>query len=285
MPEMLKPVDVVVIGTGAAGGTAVWPLANAGMKVVAIEAGPRATVKDYPFDEIRNDIRDSWGRFKANQEVPDDATERARRRDPPAGCGRADDERRRRHVDPLDDPELALPRRGTSRPCRSRSKRYGPNAIPKDSTSIDWPFDYAELEPYYDKHEYFAGVSGQHGNIQGTIDPRGNIFEGPRRRKYPLPPLRNSGFTDMMDGRREVGGLASVSGPRRNPLEGLPRQGRLHVLRVLRLDRLLHEREGADERRLHPARREDEEPQGRPDGGRAHASKSTTRAARRACST
>ena len=61
MPEMLSPVDVVVVGTGAAGGTAVWPLANAGMKVVAIEAGPRATVKDYPFDEVRNDIRDSWG--------------------------------------------------------------------------------------------------------------------------------------------------------------------------------------------------------------------------------
>ena len=48
MPEMLKPVDVVVMGTGAAGGTAVWPLANAGMKVVAIEAGPRATVKRLP---------------------------------------------------------------------------------------------------------------------------------------------------------------------------------------------------------------------------------------------
>ena len=38
MPEMLKPADVVVIGTGAAGGTAVWPLANAGLKVVALEA-------------------------------------------------------------------------------------------------------------------------------------------------------------------------------------------------------------------------------------------------------
>ncbi len=38
MPEMMQPADVVVVGLGAAGGTAVWPLANAGMKVVAIEA-------------------------------------------------------------------------------------------------------------------------------------------------------------------------------------------------------------------------------------------------------
>ena len=32
--------------------------------------GAAATVKDYPFDEIKNDIRDTWGRFKANKEVP-----------------------------------------------------------------------------------------------------------------------------------------------------------------------------------------------------------------------
>ncbi len=91
--------------------------------------------------------------------------------------------------------------------------RYGPNAIPKDSTSIDWPFDFAELEPYYDKHEYFAGVSGQAGNIQGTIDPRGNIFEGPRRRGYPLPPLRSSGFTDMMDAAAKSASWHPYPGP------------------------------------------------------------------------
>ena len=70
MPEKHKPVDVVVVGLGAAGGTAVWPLAEAGVKVVGIEAGPHVTFSDYPFDEIRNDIRDYMGRFKANKEVP-----------------------------------------------------------------------------------------------------------------------------------------------------------------------------------------------------------------------
>ena len=43
MPEKHKPVDVVVVGLGAAGGTAVWPLAEAGVKVVGIEAGPHVT--------------------------------------------------------------------------------------------------------------------------------------------------------------------------------------------------------------------------------------------------
>ena len=34
---------------------------NAGLKVVALEAGPRLTVQDHPFDEIRNDIRVTSG--------------------------------------------------------------------------------------------------------------------------------------------------------------------------------------------------------------------------------
>jgi gluconate 2-dehydrogenase alpha chain len=41
-------------------------------------------------------------------------------------------------------------------------------------------------------------VSGQAGNINGTLDPRGNVFEGPRSRAYPMPPLRGTEFTDSM---------------------------------------------------------------------------------------
>jgi gluconate 2-dehydrogenase alpha chain len=55
-----------------------------------------------------------------------------------------------------------------------------------------------ELEPHYDSVEYELGVSGQAGNIQGKIDQRGNIFEGPRTREYPMPPLHGSEFTGLM---------------------------------------------------------------------------------------
>ena len=54
------------------------------------------------------------------------------------------------------------------------------------------------------------GVSGQAGNIRGTIDKRGNIFEGPRARAYPMPPLRGTGFTDMMATAARSARLASV---------------------------------------------------------------------------
>src|SRR5256885_1766762 len=77
-------------------------------------------------------------------------------------------------------------------------RRYGASRIPKGSTIEDWPFGYEELEPYYDKVEYAIGVSGKAGNVQGKVDDRGNIFEGPRKREYPMPALRSTGFTERM---------------------------------------------------------------------------------------
>jgi gluconate 2-dehydrogenase alpha chain len=63
------------------------------------------------------------------------------------------------------------------------------SAIPDDSSLVDWPVSYAELEPFYDKAEYELGVSGKAGNIQGKKIEGGNVFEAPRSREYPLKPL------------------------------------------------------------------------------------------------
>jgi gluconate 2-dehydrogenase alpha chain len=86
------------------------------------------------------------------------------------------------------------------------ARRYGASRIPAGSTVEDWPFGLEELERYYDRVEYEIGVSGQSGNLDGTIDERGNIFEGSRQRPYPMPPLRSTGFTQMMtDAARQIG--------------------------------------------------------------------------------
>ncbi len=54
--------------------------------------------------------------------------------------------------------------------------------------------------------EHEVGVSGKAGNLQGKPDPAGNVYEGPRQREYPMPPLRGSGFTDhMADVARQLG--------------------------------------------------------------------------------
>jgi gluconate 2-dehydrogenase alpha chain len=55
---------------------------------------------------------------------------------------------------------------------------------------VDWPIGYDELEPYYERAEYEIGVSGQAGNLNGEIHDGGNPFEPPRKREYPMPPLR-----------------------------------------------------------------------------------------------
>ena len=75
---------------------------------------------------------------------------------------------------------------------RTRShtiERYGIGAIPEGTSLADWPLGYAELEPFYDRAEYDLGVSGKAGNLQGSKVEGGNVFEAPRRRDYPLPPL------------------------------------------------------------------------------------------------
>ena len=75
---------------------------------------------------------------------------------------------------------------------RIRSKyeeRYGKNYIPADMPLQDWGVTGEEIELYYDKFEYVAGVSGKAGNIKGVVQKEGNAFEDPRSRDYPLPPL------------------------------------------------------------------------------------------------
>jgi gluconate 2-dehydrogenase alpha chain len=196
MTQRLKQVDVVVVGLGAAGGTAVWPLAQAGLRVVGLEAGPRVSFEDYPFDEIRNDLRDWMGRFKANKEVPTTRRNSAQVATRPLGAtGPMMNAVGGTSIHWMTQSWRYLP---WNFKVRSETiARYGASAIPAGSTVADWPFGYAELEPYYDKVEFRHGVSGLAGNVKGKINHKGNTFEGPRRRPYPNPPLRRSGWNEL----------------------------------------------------------------------------------------
>src|SRR4029453_17521112 len=71
MAIKMKPVDVAVIGLGGAGGVAVLPLARAGLKIAALEAGAWLDPRNFRPDEIHNNIR-GWPSSvqKANREIP-----------------------------------------------------------------------------------------------------------------------------------------------------------------------------------------------------------------------
>lgn len=196
MAIKLKPVDVAVVGLGAAGGVAVLPLARAGLKVAGIEAGGWMDPHTFRPDEIYNVVRHQVTTTpKAQLETPTvRMTESApARRVAPHPMMNA--------VGGTSIHYWAQSWRLNPWDFRARSesiRRYGPGSIPKGSTLEDWPVGYDELEPFYDTIEHEVGVSGKAGNIGGRIDPAGNIHEGPRRREYPMPPLRGSGFTDLM---------------------------------------------------------------------------------------
>ena len=205
MPIDLEPTDVVLIGVGAVGGVAALPLARAGLDVIGLEAGNWLTARDFAPDELRNNIR-GWPQSvqKANREVPTHRRSEGAPYSP------------RPSVHPMMNAVggTSLHYWGQSwrlnpwdfRVVSETARRYGAGRIPAGSTVEDWPFGLEELEPYYDAVEYEVGISGQAGNINGTIDERGNLFEGPRQREYPMPPLRGSGFTDLMsDAARGLG--------------------------------------------------------------------------------
>ncbi len=212
MTTNLKKTDVVIIGMGAAGGVAALPLTRAGLNVIGLEAGGWLTQADFAPDELRNFYR-GWPQSvqKANREIP---THRPR-------AGAPNTPR------PLIHPMMNAVG-GTSvhywgqswrlnpwdfKVASATTARYGASRIPKGSTVEDWPLTLEELEPYYDHVEYEVGVSGKAGNIQGKIDPAGNIFEGARAREYPMPPLHGSEFTDKMAVAAKSIGLHSFAGP------------------------------------------------------------------------
>lgn len=194
----LKRVDVAVIGLGAAGGVAVLPLTKAGLKVAGIEAGTWMDPhKQYHADEVFNNIRGGVTSVqKANLEIPtvrDNANSPVR----PRGA-----------IHPMMNAiggtsihYWASAWRLKPWDFKTRSeveKRYGRNALPVGTTLEDWPLSYDELEQYYDIIEHEVGVSGNAGNVKGVLDAKGNVYEGPRGREYPMPALRGTEYTEHM---------------------------------------------------------------------------------------
>jgi gluconate 2-dehydrogenase alpha chain len=197
MATNLKKTDVVIVGLGAVGGVAALPLTKAGLEVIGIEAGTWLTARDFAPDELRNNFR-GWPQSaqKANGEVPTHRPNASAAYSPrlpihpmmnAVGGTSVHYWAQSWRLNPWDFKVVSV-----------TTRRYGTSRIPKGATVEDWPFGLEELEPYYDKVEYELGVSGQAGNIQGKIDERGNVFEGPRTREYPMPPLRGTDFTELM---------------------------------------------------------------------------------------
>ena len=150
----LKPVDAVVVGTGIVGSILSKEMADAGLKVVALERGrvidpQHDFAAPYTYDELKYDRHSDIFQDLSRETI----TFRNNAR------------------------EAALPMRemGSFKPgeavggtslhwgtharrflpwdfeTRSRTvARYGKGQLPEDCTSQDWGLTYDELEPHYD---------------------------------------------------------------------------------------------------------------------------------------
>ena len=197
-----EKTDVVIIGVGAAGGILAAELGKAGMKVIGLERGPRLKTEDFKNDELRYFQRQDLRPNIKREPVTWRPNANARANPMPvlnngnqAGGGTV-------HYG-------AVSWRLHEDDFRARTNtvgRYGESAIPADSSLVDWPMSSTELEPYYDRAEYELGVSGKAGNLQGKKIDGGNVFEAPRKREYPLPPLLVEQAGQVFDaGTRKLG--------------------------------------------------------------------------------
>jgi gluconate 2-dehydrogenase alpha chain len=187
-----RKVDVAIVGVGWVGGIIAAELTKAGLEVVGLERGHvhgRSTGDwgDQKHDELRYAIRNELFQNTSNEtwtlrhNLAETALPLRQLGSfvPGTGIGGAgihwNGQTWRFH-----------PRDFTIR--TSTIDRYGESAIPDGMTIQDWGITYDELEPYYDKFEYMAGIAGKAGNIKGRVIPGGNIFEGARSREYPVKP-------------------------------------------------------------------------------------------------
>lgn len=163
--------DVVVIGSGAGGGTAVKVLTDLGIQVALLEAGPmldpnrdfKEHVWPYEVDHRGAGAhaelyfgRQQWGYFAA-----------------PNGYWDIDGE-------PYTVAEGSEWRWFRSRILGGRTNHYGRISLrfsdydfkpySTDGLGDDWPVAYDEIAPYYDKAEAFIGVTGTREGLRSAPD-------------------------------------------------------------------------------------------------------------------
>src|SRR5215470_14535008 len=193
MATRLKEVDAVIVGLGWTGGILAKELAEAGLKVVALERGAaRDPASDYAVPNIRDELRYVIRHDLMQNTARDTLTIRNNPSQEALPMRRLGSFLPGEVVGGSAVHWSGHTWRWTDMEFKVRSlyeERYGKDYIPADMTIRDWGITYAELEPYYERFEYTAAVSGKAGNLKGKVQPGGNPFEAPRARDYALPPL------------------------------------------------------------------------------------------------
>ena len=177
--------DAIVIGSGPAGSTAVRELTEAGMDVLLLEAGRELTEEDFTPPEHKRLMPMGMDVLaRAKRMLGDRQFNQARRSFYSDATSRfLVDDLANPYTYPADAPYLWV----RSRLLGGRMHAYGRvlqrmsdvdfKAASLDGVGIDWPFEYKDLAPYYDRVEELVGLYGD--DDPGVEHPPAGRYAGP----------------------------------------------------------------------------------------------------------
>ncbi|KYG57712.1 GMC family oxidoreductase [Planococcus maritimus] len=183
MATTLDKVDVVTVGVGWTGGIIAAECAKEGLKVMGLERGKERSTEDYSMvhDEYRYAIR-----YELMQDLSKETITFRNSRNQKAlpmrqlgsfllgeglgGAGTHWNGQTWRFL-PYDFEIKSM-----------TDAKYGANKLSSEYTLQDWGITYDELEPYFDKFEKTAGISGEDKNP----------FWGKRSSDYPTPAMKKT---------------------------------------------------------------------------------------------
>ena len=174
---MSRDFDVCVIGSGAGGGPIAYSLAEAGFSVAVLEKGPWLKEKHFTKDELACCRRKVYSPDLRDEQhvIEEQDGDEGWQATPTAesgwdfwngNCVGGSSNFMSGYFHRLKPDDFRL------------KSIFGPI---EGANVVDWPIEYSDLEPYYDRVEHLVGVSGkieQHENIE----PRSSA-------DFPFPPV------------------------------------------------------------------------------------------------
>ena len=186
--------EVVVVGSGVAGGLVANELAKAGLDVICLEAGPPID-RNAAVNRYRNSVTHDWQSPYVNTEYAPHPSQ----------------------TEPGSYIEEVGPNNygclyirgvgGTTWHWSAECWRYTPEELKEKSTygvGRDMPLTYEELEPYYDRAEAELGVAGDSEPMAYMVD---------RRTSYPMRPIPLGYYERWIGDKLVSDGLKMVSAP------------------------------------------------------------------------